>query len=167
MLDQLLGLNHEGKDLSVLQVSLRGIIVFFAVMIMVRIADKRFLSRKTPLDAVLGFIMASMMARAVNGSAAFFPTLVGGFVVVAVHRILARLAVWSKGIGWFAKGSNDLVIENGRIIQEGLDRNDFTEADLLEDLRINGGVDSPAKVKSAHIERNGSISVVRMEPGSV
>jgi hypothetical protein len=42
---------------------------------MVRVANKRIFSKTTAFDAVLGFIMASMLARAVNGSAAFFPTL--------------------------------------------------------------------------------------------
>jgi uncharacterized membrane protein YcaP (DUF421 family) len=61
---------------------LRGVIVFIATLAIIRCGDRRFLSQKTAFDAVLGFILASMLARAVNGTAAFFPTLGGGFVLV-------------------------------------------------------------------------------------
>lgn len=161
MWETLLGLKVEAKDLTILQVSARGVIVFVAVTAMVRIADKRFLSHKTALDAVLGFILASMMARGINGSAPFVPTIVGGFVVVIVHRLLARLSVYSKTVGWAVKGKEDLVIQDGHVIKENLRKNDFSEADLLEDLRLNGGVESPADVNLAYIERNGKISVVK------
>src|SRR5262245_12368099 len=39
---------------------------------MIRCGDRRFLSQKSAFDAVLGFILPSMLARAVNGTAAFF-----------------------------------------------------------------------------------------------
>jgi uncharacterized membrane protein YcaP (DUF421 family) len=76
-LNSLLGLGREATALTFLQISLRGVIVFIATLIIVRCGDRRFLSQKTAFDAVLGFILASMLARAVNGTAAFFPTLGG------------------------------------------------------------------------------------------
>ena len=40
-------------------------------------------------------------------------------------------------------------------------RNDLSEHDLHEDLRMNGQVDDLSEVKVAYAERNGHISVVR------
>jgi uncharacterized membrane protein YcaP (DUF421 family) len=159
-INHLLGLGLEAKDLSFLQISLRGIIVFIAALAMVRLGDKRFLARRSAFDAILGFIMASMLARAVNGSAAFFPTIGGGFVLFGFHRCLAALAFHSHTIGILVKGQDDLLIENGEIQKEGLKQNHITERDLLEDLRLDGQVDDPKKVKVARLERNGEISVV-------
>ena len=42
-------------------------------------------------------------------------------------------------------------------------QNNFSERDLLENLRLHG-VESPAEVRSARIERNGDVSVVRGKP---
>jgi uncharacterized membrane protein YcaP (DUF421 family) len=61
--------------LTFVQISLRGVIVFMATLAIIRCGDRRFLSQKTAFDAVLGFILASMPARAVYGAAAFFPLL--------------------------------------------------------------------------------------------
>src|SRR3954468_6036569 len=103
----LLGLGAEPKDLTFLQISLRGIIVFLATLIMIRCGHKRSLARKTPFDAVLIVILASVLSRAINGSAAFFSTLGGSLVIVLVHRVLALAAYHSHGFGVLIKGHPD------------------------------------------------------------
>src|SRR5215468_6740735 len=114
-LDSLLGLGREATELTFVQISLRGVTVFLMALIMVRCGDRRFLSQKTAFDAVLGFILASMLARAVNGTAAFFPTLGGGFVLVLLHRILAYWARRSHALGLIIKGRSDVVIKDGAL----------------------------------------------------
>ena len=59
-----------------MQISLRGIIVFVVTLITIQLGHKRSLSRKTPFDAALLVILAAVLSRAINGSAAFFPPLV-------------------------------------------------------------------------------------------
>src|SRR5262245_17617982 len=66
-----LGLSAQPKDLTFVQISLRGIIVFLATLIMLRLGHKRSLAHRTPFDAVLLVILASVLSRAINGSAAF------------------------------------------------------------------------------------------------
>src|SRR5437016_14239385 len=95
----LLGLGVEPKELTYLQVSLRGVIVFVATLVMVRFSSKRSLAEKTAFDAVLIVIVASVLARAINGSAPFFPTLGVGFVLVILHRILSVAAYHSHAFG--------------------------------------------------------------------
>src|SRR6266568_6458414 len=91
-LETVLGLGVEPKDLSFVQISLRGIIVFLATLIAVRLGHKRPLAQKTPFDAILLVILASVLSRAINGSAAFFATLGGGVALVVLHRLFAYLA---------------------------------------------------------------------------
>ena len=99
----LLGLGAEPRDLTFIQISLRGVIVFIATLIMVRVGHKRSLSRKTAFDAVLLVILASVLSRAINGSAAFFATLGGGLVLVLLHRLLALIAFHSHWFGCLIK----------------------------------------------------------------
>src|SRR5437867_10903419 len=102
--DTLLGLSVEPKDLTFVQISLRGIIVFLATLIMIRLGHKRSLARKTAFDAVLIVILASVLSRAINGSAAFFATIGGGVVIVLVHRMFAFIAYHSHWFGCLIKG---------------------------------------------------------------
>jgi hypothetical protein len=101
--ETLLGLGVEPRDLTFVQISLRGTIVFLVTLATIRLGHKRSLSRKTPFDAVLLVILAAVLSRAINGSAAFFATLGGGVVLVVIigsshiwHSIPTGLGSWSK-----------------------------------------------------------------------
>jgi uncharacterized membrane protein YcaP (DUF421 family) len=159
-LDQSLGLGRDATALTFWQISLRGVIVFVAALVIVRCGDRRFLSHKTAFDAVLGFILASMLARAVNGTASFFPTLGGAFVLVMLRRVLAYGARRSHVIGNLVKGRSDVLIVDGVVAQEVARWNRLSPHDVLEDLRLHGNVPGVGDVSLAVLERNGQISVV-------
>src|SRR5256886_8715435 len=108
----LIGLGLEPKDLTFVQISLRGVIVFVATLVMVRLGHKRSLARKTAFDAVLLVILASVLSRAINGSAAFFATIGGGLVLVLLHRLFAYLAFYSHGFGILGKGSPHTIMHD-------------------------------------------------------
>jgi len=160
-LEALLGLGREAGGLTFIQISLRGVIVFAATLVIVRCGDRRFLSQKTAFDAVLGFILASMLARAVNGTAAFFPTLGSGFVLVLLHRMLASWSRRSHAVGLLIKGRSDVIVRDGALDEAAARRNRLSEHDLLEDLRLNGNVADIRDVGLGVLERNGHVSVVR------
>lgn len=158
--NRILGIGLEPKNLTFLQIALRAIIVFFATLLMIRIGNKRFLSKMSAFDAIVGFILASMLARAVNGSSAFFPTLGGGFVLIGIHRLLAFLAVRSSRFERLVKGSAENLVHGGRVNRKLMRKLQISESDLLEEARLNAQVNKLNEIKSANLERNGAISVV-------
>src|SRR5439155_14172161 len=133
-LETLLGLSVDPKDLTFVQLSLRGIIVFVATLIMVRLGHKRSLAHKTPFDAVLLVILASVLSRAINGSAAFFATLGGGVVLVGLHRAFAHLAYYSHRFGILVKGAPDTIVRDGECDFPMMRRNHVSMHDLEEDM---------------------------------
>jgi uncharacterized membrane protein YcaP (DUF421 family) len=159
----LLGLSLEPKDLTFVQISLRGIIVFIATLAMVRIGHKRSLARKTAFDAVLIVILASVLSRAINGSAAFFATLGGGVVIVLVHRLLALIAYYSHTFGCLIKGQEEAIIEDGNLIFGAMRRNHISQHDVEEDLRLAARTENLKDIRSGYVERSGDISFVKNE----
>ena len=157
----LLGLGMEPKDLTFVQISLRGIIVFMATLAMIRIGHKRSLARKTAFDAVLIVILASVLSRAINGSAAFFATLGGSVVIVLVHRLFAFIAYHSHFFGSLIKGRPEIIVENGELILDTMRRNHISPHDLEEDLRLDAQLQDASQVKIARVERSGDISFIK------
>jgi uncharacterized membrane protein YcaP (DUF421 family) len=84
-----LGLGAQPETLTFTQVSIRGVIVFVFTLIMVRMSARRSLARRTVFDSIFLVILASVLARAINGSSDLLPTIGGGFVMVGFHRLLA------------------------------------------------------------------------------
>jgi uncharacterized membrane protein YcaP (DUF421 family) len=161
--DSLLGIGVEPKDYSVLQVCMRALIVFFTALVMVRVADRRFLAQKTGFDAVVALILASTLSRAINGSAGLSTTIACGFLIVFAHRILAKAAFHSEAVCTLLKGRSRKVIIDGQLIEEAMAKHDLTKADLKEDMRLQGQPDDFSKVREARIERSGEISIIPKE----
>jgi uncharacterized membrane protein YcaP (DUF421 family) len=157
----ILQLDSEPHKLTFLAMTLRAIIVFFASLIMVRLAAKRFLPHKTAFDAILSFVLASTLSRAINGSAAFFPTLGVGFVLIGIHRLVAMFACISHPFGKLVKGHEAILVRNGEVLRETLRKHQLTEEDLREQLRIEGHLDDITRIKEARFERSGEISVIK------
>jgi uncharacterized membrane protein YcaP (DUF421 family) len=159
----LLGLGLEPKDLTFSQISLRGVIVFLATLLMVRLSTKRSLAEKTAFDAVLLVILASMVSRAINGTATFFASIGGGFILVLVHRSFGWFACRSHAFGKLIKGSPDVIVENGQPNLPAMRRNYISEHDLEEDLRLDAQVEDLSRVRIARVERSGDISFIKRE----
>src|SRR5215813_3624792 len=145
LLHTLLGIGTEPRNLTFLQVSVRGVIVFVGTLIMVRLGSKRSLAEKTAFDAVFVVIIGSMLARAINGSEAFFPTLGAGFVLVFLHRLFGMAAYYSHSFGVLVKGTPVLLVQNGGLQQKNMLREHISQHDLEEDMRLDAETEDLSK----------------------
>jgi uncharacterized membrane protein YcaP (DUF421 family) len=157
----LLGLGSEARDLTFLQISLRAVIVFLATLIMVRLGHKRSLARKSAFDAILLVILASFLARAINGTAPLFATIGAGFIIVLLNRLLPLIAYHSHLFGILIKGRPEIIVENGDLIPSTMLRNNISTHDLQEDLRLDAQLDELSKIRVARVERSGDISFIK------
>jgi len=161
LIGPLLGLGTEPKYLTLAQISLRGIIVFLTTLLMVRLSSKRSLAEKTAFDAVLIVILASVLSRAINGSAPFFASIGGSFVLVLLHRFFAWIACRSHTFGKIIKGCPAIIVEKGKVDLATMRRNHISQHDLEEDLRLDAKVEDISKILLARIERSGDISFIK------
>ena len=114
-------------------------------------------------DAILLVILASVLSRAINGSAAFFATLGGGVVLVVLHRVFAHLAYHSHRFGILVKGSPDTIVRDGKCDLCVMRRNHVSIHDLDEDMRLLGHTDDISQVRLARVERSGEISFIKKD----
>ena len=158
-----LGLGVEPKSLTLLQICLRGLVVFITTLIMLRLGDRRALAQKTAFDTVLIVLLASMLARAINGSATFFATLGGGFFLVLLHRGLAQLCYRSHTFGRWVKGDIYCLVRDGEFQRDAMKRKSVSQHDIEEDMRLEVQIEDIKKVKVARLERSGELSFISSE----
>ncbi|WP_207539547.1 DUF421 domain-containing protein [Sabulicella rubraurantiaca] len=162
--DWLLGLERDIKDVSSGQMALRAILIYGLALVLIRVASKRFLSQATAFDVIVAIMLGSILSRAINGSAPFLPTVLAAAALVALHWVLASLAVHTS-IGTIFKGEPQLLIKDGEVQEEAMRRARITSADLDQALRINAKHTDRSKIRRAYLERNGSISVIPYPSG--
>jgi uncharacterized membrane protein YcaP (DUF421 family) len=159
----LIGLDLESKDINFWQMSLRAVIVFILSVVMIRIGHKRFMGRNTAMDVMLGIVFGSIASRAITGNAPFFPALAASLTLVLMHWVFSFIAFHWGAFGNAVKGTKNLLIRDGELVREEMKKSHITEDDLSEALRNKGEEPDFKRVKSAHLERNGNISLIMGE----
>src|SRR5690349_20687577 len=98
-LEFLVGGDYPVTPLQLHQIVLRAILVYLAGLAIVRTGKSRLLGRISPLDALIGFVLGSIMGRGITGSASLSGTIVGCGTIVAVHWLLSWLSCHSHWLG--------------------------------------------------------------------
>jgi uncharacterized membrane protein YcaP (DUF421 family) len=164
LMTPLLGLGAEPRNLTLVQIVLRGLIVFVAGLIMLRLGDRRALAQKTTFDTLLIVLLASVLSRAINGSGAFFATLGGSFFLVLLHRALAQLCCLSHAIGLCVKGKPYVLVKDGGFHHSVMRKKSVSQHDIEEDMRLSAKVEDIGAIRVARLERSGDLSFIKHEP---
>lgn len=146
--------------IPVWQLVLRTIFVFLTALFLIRIAKRRFMGGFTSFDILLGFVVGSIMSRAITGAIRILDMIVAVSVMIFLHWILATLTYYFDRVSSIVKDSERELIKDGEIQEEAMRRSKIGKNDLLEALRKDGNVEKPENVKSAYLERDGSITVI-------
>jgi uncharacterized membrane protein YcaP (DUF421 family) len=166
VIDHLLGLHVQSKDLTFGHMACRSVVVFIVAIILARLADRRFMGRSACFDFMLAVILGSVLSRGINGQAAFFPTLGASLLLVLFHHLVGAIAFHSHAFSLLVKGKGRVLVRDGKIDPREMRKNHITIDDLSENMRLNGNVTDVAEVAEARLERNGSISILKRKSGS-
>ncbi len=156
----------EGKDLNLLQMSLRAFIVFIAALVMLRVTGQRTFGNRSALDNVVMIILGAILSRAVTGSSPFIPVMGASLVIVLFHRCLSWLALWNKTIGKWVKGNPVLLFRDGHFKREKMRKALLSDEDVKEGVRMQLNEDSVENIAQIYMERCGGISVVKKSKGA-
>lgn len=156
----LLGIDVPAIDMDVGQVIARAVVIYLAGLLILRVGQHRFLGKNTAFDIVLGFVLGSMLSRAVNGSAALLPTIAACAGLVTLHWLFALGSFRSKRFGTVVKGESRLLVRDGEIDWKEMRRGQIGIRDLEETLRSDGRAADVSEVREARLERSGQISII-------
>jgi uncharacterized membrane protein YcaP (DUF421 family) len=160
-IDRLLGLHASVDALTWGQFAARTVVVFLLGILLVRVADRRFLGRNAGFDVLLAIVLGSVLSRGINGQAPFLPTLGASVLLVFLHRLVGALACRWSAFSKLIKGDAIVLVKDGVRRPDAMRRADISEDDLEENLRVNANVAKAEDVAEARLERNGLISAVK------
>jgi uncharacterized membrane protein YcaP (DUF421 family) len=118
------------------------------------------LARKTAFDTTFVVIFGAIMARAINGSGPFFPTVIGAAVLVFLRRLRSTLAEHSEKFEVLIKGQPAVLLRNGDVFTEQMRARNISPRDLGEDMYPRGHR-ATEEIELARFERSGEIGFIR------
>ncbi|MCT9117139.1 DUF421 domain-containing protein [Cupriavidus gilardii] len=139
----------------------RGLIIYFALLVLMRLGGKRQIGQMTPFDLVLLLILSEGVQNAMVGD----DKSVSGGLILAVTLIGGNLLVswlsWrSRGIEYAVEGKPQLLIRDGKVFQDVMKGARITSDDLMKVLRREN-CNSLDDVHVAILENDGAISVLK------
>lgn len=159
LIGDLLGIGAE--SLALWQMALRAVVVYLAAIGLVRLGEKRFLGKYAALDVILGFMLGSVLSRAITGSSAFFETVFGAaLALVLMHWLFAVISFRSDRFGDWVKGNERVLVRDGEIQWDAMESSHISKNDLLAAVRTDAQLAELKQVKEARLERSGDISII-------
>ena len=146
-----------------LELILRAVVVYFFLIVLIRITGRRQVGMMSPTDFILLLILSNAVQNSMNGGD---NSLGAGLVLATVLIILNYAVSWlarrSKTVELLLAGRPVFIVRDGRLDEHTLTKEKVTHHELMAALRAAGCPNIEA-ARHVILETNGSISVVRRD----
>ena len=141
-------------------VTVRTLILYALVLLSVRLMGKSELSKMSPFQLVIVFMIAELAAIPIDDPEV---SLINGIIAIATLTFLqilcSFLSIKSEAFKNFISGKPSILIEKGKLNIKELRRQIITNTDLMEQLRLMNYA-SISDVHYAIMESNGQLTVI-------
>lgn len=138
---------------------IRGLIIYFVIVVSVRIMGKRQIGELQPSELVITILLSQIASLPLEDSEKpLIQCLLSIFLLVSLELFSSVIAMKSAVFRNILQGNSIPVIREGNFIEKNLKRLRFSVEDVLEALRLKDVFDI-GDVNYGYIETNGDLSV--------
>ena len=142
---------------------IRAIVVYFFLLLLLRITGKRQVGQLAPFDFVLLLVLSNAVQNAMNaGDNSLLAGIILSLTLVTLNFVLGVLVVRNKSIAGLVEGRPQVIIHNGVCFEDVLRREKLNHHEINAALRSAGCL-SISEVHYAILENNGEISVKKKD----
>jgi len=138
----------------------RTVILYFLIMIGLRLMGKRQIGELEPSELVLTMMLSDLAAVPMQD---FGIPLLAGIIpiltLLSLSMLLSQLSLHNLRFRALVCGTPSILIRNGQLQQEAMRKNRYTLDELLEELR-GQGISGIEDVKYAILENSGQLSIL-------
>lgn len=139
---------------------IRTVIVYIAVVVGLRIGGKREVGQLGTLDLVALLLLANAVQNAMVGTdSSVAGGVLAGAVILTATKGLDMLSRRSRTVRRLVIGESRILIDNGHVNRKALAHEQISDDELQEALHEHG-LEFRREVKRATLEVDGSISIV-------
>lgn len=150
--------------LPILEKILRPVIVYFFLVVMLRLSGKRELVQLNPFDLVVLLTLSNTVQNAIIGDDnSVSGGLLGATSLLAVNYLVVRFLYKHKELDQIVEGRADVLIENGKLRPGHLKKELITTAQLEAAARKQG-FGSLSEVDQCILEPGGTLSFIGKKP---
>ncbi len=137
-------------------------VFYLGVVVLFRIAGKRFAGQTTTFDLIV-LISLAVAIQKVTLKDGDQNALIFIVTVFCLHMGIASLCRRSRALRWFLRGAPRKLVEEGEVLYSNLRLEGLSVDELRAGLR-KVGIEDIAKAKVAYLEETGQISGAQKSP---
>jgi uncharacterized membrane protein YcaP (DUF421 family) len=139
---------------------LRAVVVYFMVLVFIRVSGKRQVGQMTPFDLVLFLLISNAVQNAMNGGDnSITAGLILAGTLVVVDQVISWLTRRSRKIEKLVDAEAEILIHNGKLRPGALERAGLTQHELMAALR-EADCATVGEVHTAILETTGRVTVL-------
>lgn len=148
-----------------LELLLRVGVIYISALLLLRFAGKRSREQITLLELLLVIALGSAV-----GDVMFYPSVAIIYTIIVMSCLLVLQFIIEKlkrkfpRFDIFLDSTPQLIIQDGEFIEENLQKENLTKAEIYSSLRLQG-IRNMGEVEYAYLEISGKISVFTFEKG--
>ncbi len=149
---------------SVMEKVIRAVVVYFFLMIGLRLAGKRELAQLNPFDLIVLLMLSNTVQNAIIGADnSITGGVIGAVSLLSVNWVVVRIARRNRRLARIMEGRPDVLIRDGHIQRDHLNRELITRAELAAAAHRQG-IASLNDVERAVLEPTGTICFIPKRP---
>jgi len=143
---------------------LRPVVVYFFLVIGLRLAGKRELAQLNPFDLVVLLTLSNTVQNAIIGDDnSVTGGIIGAGTLLLVNYMVVRFLFRHEKLDQFIEGESCVLIENGKVLETKLAQEVLT-LEELEAAAHKQGLGGLNEVERAVLEPSGTITFVAKKP---
>jgi uncharacterized membrane protein YcaP (DUF421 family) len=151
-------------SLPVLEKILRPVIVYFFLVVVLRLSGKRELVQLNPFDLVVLLTLSNTVQNAIIGDDnSVSGGLLGATSLLATNYLVVRFLYSHRKLDQIVEGKADVLIENGKVREEHV-KKELITLPQLEAAARKQGFASLAEVDQCILEPGGTLSFLGKKP---
>jgi uncharacterized membrane protein YcaP (DUF421 family) len=151
-------------NLPVLEKIMRPILVYFAIVVLLRIFGKRELAQLNPFDLVVLLSVSNTVQNAIIGDDnSITGGLLGALSLFAVNYGVVRFLFRHRRLDQVLEGNPTLLIQHGQMLRDGLAKELLTESELVA-VAHRQGFDDICDIEKCVLEPGGNFFIKGRNP---
>jgi uncharacterized membrane protein YcaP (DUF421 family) len=151
-------------DVSIIEKIARPVIVYFFLVIGLRLAGKRELAQLNPFDLVVLLTLSNTVQNAIIGNDnSVSGGIIGAITLLMVNYVVVRFLFKHERLDRLVEGAPDVLIEDGQIKHDRL-TTDLITLQELETAAHKQGFGSLDEVDRAVLDPGGSFAFIGKKP---
>lgn len=139
----------------------RGLVVYFALLVLLRLSGRKQVGQLSPFDFVLLLIISNAVQNSMNGGD---NSLVGGLIIAlslfSINWVISYINLKNRRLSQLLEGKPEIFIHNG-IVSEKLLTKERISHDELKSILREHDIEKIDQVKFAVLEPDGKISIIK------